>query len=122
MADFNKRSEEKKMTARAEGPGASSSTSPPIKNSDLVVDKMIRVMDLLEERTRELEKRIQTAEVMLNCLEADRMKGSCKSHKGPLKGKTSMVTHHGQGDGGYQCRANKTMLMFCIIDLHGHVQ
>jgi hypothetical protein len=101
MADFNKRSEEKKMKARAEGLGASSSTYPSIKNSDLVVDKMIRVMDLLEERTRELEKRIKMAEVMLNCLEADRMKGSCKSHKGPLKEKTSTVAHHGQRGGGY---------------------
>jgi hypothetical protein len=63
-------------------------------------------VDLLEERTRELEKRINTAEVILNRLEADRMKGAGKAVESPWK-KNSTATYHGQRGGGNRCRASK---------------
>jgi hypothetical protein len=68
----------------------------------------------LGKRTQKLEKRMKAAEIVLNCLEAERTKRSSKAADGPLEKKTSMATFYGQRGGRYQCRASKTMLKFCI--------
>jgi hypothetical protein len=72
-----------------------------------MIEKLKDVMDLLGTRTLELEKRIEAAEILI-----DHMISA--NTNGPLEPTREAGAHK---DGGYPCKASRTMLMFCILGL-----
>jgi hypothetical protein len=115
------KAEEESGRKRVEAKAASNEPVPSLelnirtKSLDLVIYIMIKIMWLLERRTKELEKRIEVAEATFAWLEASKAEKPNKVAEDVPEKTTGAITHNKQAGKEYQCRDGRTILMFCII-------
>ncbi len=118
-SDGQGRGKSRKEEKREEGKilNETNLSPPPPRSKDKVIDKMIPVMELLEKKMKELEDRLETAEVKIIQLAASK---PCKVNDRVVdrtgSGKKKEVSKGSVG-GRYRYKADRTLLMFRIIGL-----
>jgi ribosome-associated translation inhibitor RaiA len=114
MADLEKKSDKEKEKAEVtmKRPGPGDDADAPAESSDTIIDKIIKVLELLEERIRELEERVKVAKLYLTAWRQKRRQRVQASAGGSMK---EEIQCSDPFLANKWCKAGKAMLMFCII-------